>query len=185
MSKNKFGEIQKIGVDTEGLEIFRVRVEVGTREKRSANNLKTIRSDSGKTQKQVAEELGISLSAYRTYEQGTRRLTDELLLQLSTYFSVSVDSILGSKFSASLSSPSFLEDSEMRSIVNAAVSEMSKEDRQQFGKLLESYMALNSTGRKQLTDSADTMNRSGKYKGFGNTAKSNASASSHGRAKTA
>lgn len=42
------------------------------------NNLKTIRSNSGKTQKQVAEELGISLSAYRTYEQGTRRLTDEL-----------------------------------------------------------------------------------------------------------
>lgn len=131
------------------------------------NNLKTIRSNSGKTQKQVAEELGISLSAYRTYEQGTRRLTDELLLQLSIYFSVSVDSILGSKFSASLSSPSFLEDSEMRSIVNAAVSEMNKEDRQQFRKLLESYMALSSAGRKQLADSADTMNRSGKYKRFG------------------
>lgn len=128
------------------------------------NNLKTIRSNnSGKTQKQVAEELGISLSAYRTYEQGTRHLTDELLLQLSTYFSVSVDSILGSKFSASLSSPSFLEDSEIRSIVNAAVSEMNKEDRQQFRKLLESYMALSSTGRKQLAESADTMNRSGKY----------------------
>lgn len=60
------------------------------------NNLKTIRSNSGKTQKQVAIELGISLSAYRKYEQGTRRLTDEFLLQLSTYFSVSVDSILGS-----------------------------------------------------------------------------------------
>lgn len=130
------------------------------------NNLKTIRSNSGKTQKQVAMELGISLSAYRKYEQGTRRLTDEFLLQLSTYFSVSVDSILGSKFSASLSSPSFLEDSEMRSIVNAAVSEMNKEDRQQFRKLLESYMALSSAGRKQLADSADTMNRSGKYKSF-------------------
>ena len=71
MSKNKFGEIQKIGVDAEALEIFRDRAEAGTREKRSANHLKTIRSNSGKTQKQVAEELGISLSAYRTYEQGT------------------------------------------------------------------------------------------------------------------
>ena len=149
------------------------------------NNLKTIRSNSGKTQKQVAMELGISLSAYRKYEQGTRRLTDEFLLQLSTYFSVSVDSILGSKFSASLSSPSFLEDSEMRSIVNAAVSEMNKEDRQQFRKLLESYMALSSAGRKHLADSADTMNRSGKYKSFGNIPKSNAPASSHGRATTA
>lgn len=147
------------------------------------NNLKTIRSNSGKTQKQVAIELGISLSAYRKYEQGTRRLTDEFLLQLSTYFSVSVDSILGSKYSVSISTPSFLEDSAMRSIVNAAISEMNKEDRQQFRKLLESYMALSSTGRKQLADSADTMNRSGKYKRFGNIAKSNASASSHGRAR--
>lgn len=149
------------------------------------NNLKTIRSNSGKTQKQVAEELGISLSAYRKYEQGTRRLTDELLLQLSIYFSVSVDSILESKFSASLSSSSFLEDSEMRSIVNTAVSEMNKEDRQQFRKLLESYMALSSAGRKQLADSADTMNRSGKYKRFGDIAKSNTPASSQRRAKTA
>lgn len=149
------------------------------------NNLKTIRSNSGKTQKQVAIELGISLSAYRKYEQGTRRLTDEFLLQLSTYFSVSVDSILGSKYSVSISTPSFLEDSAMRSIVNAAISEMNKEGRQQFRKLLESYMALSSTGRKQLADSADTMNRSGKYKRFVNIAKSNVSASSHSRAKTA
>lgn len=149
------------------------------------NNLKTIRSNSGKTQKQVAIELGISLSAYRKYEQGTRRLSDEFLLQLSTYFTVSVDSILGSKYSVSILTPSFLEDSAMRSIVNAAISEMNKEDRQQFRKLLESYMALSSTGRKQLADSADTMNRSGKYKRFGNIAKSNASAGSHSRAKTA
>lgn len=149
------------------------------------NNLKAIRANSGKTQKQVAEELGLSLSAYRTYEQGTRRLTDELLLQLSIYFSVSVDSILGSKFSASLSSPSFLADSAMRSIVNAAISEMNMEERLQLRKLLESYMALSSAGREQLMDSADTMNRSGKYKRFGNIAKSNASTSSRGRAKTA
>lgn len=149
------------------------------------NNLKAIRSNSGKTQKQVAEELGLSLSAYRTYEQGTRRLADELLLQLSIYFSVSVDSILGSKFSASLSSPSFLEDSAMRSIVNAAISEMNMEERLQLRKLLESYMALSSAGREQLMDSADTMKRSGKYKRFGNIAKSNASTSSRGRAKTA
>lgn len=42
MSKNKFGEIQKIGVDAEGLEIFRVRAGVGTREKRTAKRV-TIR----------------------------------------------------------------------------------------------------------------------------------------------
>lgn len=32
MPKNKIGQIEKIGVDTDGLEIFRVRVEAGTRE---------------------------------------------------------------------------------------------------------------------------------------------------------
>ena len=36
MPKNKIGQIEKIGVDTDGLEIFRVRVETGSRDKRSA-----------------------------------------------------------------------------------------------------------------------------------------------------
>lgn len=34
MPKNKIGLIDKLGVDADGLEIFRVRVEAGTREKR-------------------------------------------------------------------------------------------------------------------------------------------------------
>ena len=33
MPKNKIGVIEKIGVDADGLEIFRVRVEAGTRKK--------------------------------------------------------------------------------------------------------------------------------------------------------
>lgn len=36
MPKNKIGQIEKIGVDTNGLEIFRVGVETGSRDKRSA-----------------------------------------------------------------------------------------------------------------------------------------------------
>lgn len=36
MPKNKLGQIEKIGVDADGLEIFRVRVETGSRDKRSA-----------------------------------------------------------------------------------------------------------------------------------------------------
>ena len=35
MPKNKIGVIEKIGVDADGLEIFRVRVEAGTRKKRN------------------------------------------------------------------------------------------------------------------------------------------------------
>lgn len=36
MPKNKIGQIEKIGADTDGLEIFRVRVEAGSRDKRAA-----------------------------------------------------------------------------------------------------------------------------------------------------
>lgn len=52
------------------------------------NNLKTIRSNSGKTQKQVAEELGISLSAYRKYEQG-RGVSQMSFCSSSRYISLS------------------------------------------------------------------------------------------------
>lgn len=36
MPKNKIGQIEKMGVDNDGLEIFRVRAETGSRDKRSA-----------------------------------------------------------------------------------------------------------------------------------------------------
>ena len=39
MPKNKIGQIEKIGVDADGLEIFRVRVEAGTRERRSTKRV--------------------------------------------------------------------------------------------------------------------------------------------------
>lgn len=39
MPKNKIGVIEKIGVDADGLEIFRVRVEAGTRKKRATKRV--------------------------------------------------------------------------------------------------------------------------------------------------
>ena len=39
MPKNKIGVIEKIGVDADGLETFRVRVEAGTRERRSTKRV--------------------------------------------------------------------------------------------------------------------------------------------------
>lgn len=59
------------------------------------NNIKEIREATGKTQETVAADLGISLSTYRSWEQGSRRLNGEALLTLSSYFSVTTDSILG------------------------------------------------------------------------------------------
>lgn len=59
------------------------------------NNIKEIRETTGKTQEAVAADLGISLSTYRSWEQGSRRLNGEALLILSSYFDVTTDSILG------------------------------------------------------------------------------------------
>lgn len=41
MPKNKIGLIDKLGVDADELEIFRVRVEAGTREKRLTKRVTT------------------------------------------------------------------------------------------------------------------------------------------------
>lgn len=60
-------------------------------------NLKQIRELSGKTQEAVANELGISLSTYRSWEQGQRDLNGKKLDMLADYFHVSTDTILGTK----------------------------------------------------------------------------------------
>lgn len=60
-------------------------------------NLKQIRELSGKTQETVANELGISLSTYRSWEQGQRDLNGKKLDMLADYFHVSTDTILGTK----------------------------------------------------------------------------------------
>lgn len=58
-------------------------------------NLKHIRELSGKTQERVASDLGISLSTYRSWEQGKRGLNGKKLDKLADYFQVSTDTILG------------------------------------------------------------------------------------------
>lgn len=57
-------------------------------------NLKRIRESQGKLQEDVAKDLGISLSAYRSWEQGTRDLNGAKLCKLADYFDVSVDTII-------------------------------------------------------------------------------------------
>ena len=59
--------------------------------------LKQIRELSGKTQSTVAHDLGVSLSTYRSWEQGQRNLNGKKLDMLADYFHVSTDTILGTK----------------------------------------------------------------------------------------
>lgn len=57
--------------------------------------LKQLRKQNGFTQKQMAVQLGITISAYGNYELGQRQPTPEMLCKLADIFGVSVDYLLG------------------------------------------------------------------------------------------
>lgn len=60
-----------------------------------SNRLKTSRKLKGKTQKDLAEYLGISERGYQNYELGTREPSLEILNKLADFFDVSTDYLLG------------------------------------------------------------------------------------------
>ena len=61
------------------------------------DRLKQLRLSSGKTQQELADELGISPSAIGMYEQGRRQPDRATLILMSEYFGVSVDYLLGTE----------------------------------------------------------------------------------------
>lgn len=78
------------------------------------NNLKQIRESQGLEQTDVARDLEIPVSTYRSYEQGTRGLNGEKLIMFARYFKVSTDTILGSQFSTlNKSVPLTLEEAQL------------------------------------------------------------------------
>ena len=62
-----------------------------------SETLKRLRNEKGLFQKDVAEYLGISCSAYGFYEQNKRQPDPETLKSLAEFFGVSVDYLLGEK----------------------------------------------------------------------------------------
>lgn len=59
------------------------------------NNLKYYRKKAGKTQTQLSEFLGMSLTAYGHYETGRRQITPDKLAKLADLYGVSVDDLIG------------------------------------------------------------------------------------------
>lgn len=57
--------------------------------------LRSLREKRGWRQKDVAEKLGISESAYGYYEQGRREPSNDTLRQLADIFNVKIDYLLG------------------------------------------------------------------------------------------
>ena len=58
-------------------------------------NIRNLRIDNGYTQKQIAQQLGISQNTYSQYELGILNYPVDALLILADFYGVSVDYLLG------------------------------------------------------------------------------------------
>lgn len=61
----------------------------------NTENLKAARKKSGKTQKEVADSLGVGQSTYKNYECGLREPNGDTIVALANLFGVSTDYLLG------------------------------------------------------------------------------------------
>ena len=59
------------------------------------DRLKQLRLDNKKTQKEIAQSLGIKEQAYQRYEYGTREPKLESVKKLALYYNVTSDYLLG------------------------------------------------------------------------------------------
>lgn len=59
--------------------------------------IRDLREDNDFTQAQIAEKLNLSQSTYSRYESGRLDIPSEVLIELSKFYKVSVDYLLGLK----------------------------------------------------------------------------------------
>lgn len=59
------------------------------------NRIRELREDNDKTQRELAEYLGIAQNTYSNYENANREIPIELLIRLSRYYDVNLEYILG------------------------------------------------------------------------------------------
>lgn len=58
-------------------------------------NIRSLRIDSGYTQRQIGDYLGISQNTYSQYEIGVLNYPVDVLMKLADFYNVSVDYLLG------------------------------------------------------------------------------------------
>lgn len=63
--------------------------------KKLSNRLKRCRESAEITQKEAATAIGVSESAYRSYELGDRKIPVDLLAKLAVFYRTSVDVLIG------------------------------------------------------------------------------------------
>lgn len=69
-----------------------------TLQKNFSNRLKQLRIEKGKTQKEIADFLNLTVPAYGFYEQGRNFPNIEIICKIADYFNVSVDYLIGRDF---------------------------------------------------------------------------------------
>lgn len=57
--------------------------------------IKQLREEAQKTQKEIADSLGIKMQAYQRYEYGTREPKLEIIKKIAILYNVTTDYILG------------------------------------------------------------------------------------------
>jgi len=57
--------------------------------------LRILRIEKGLSQKEVAESIGVTTSAYSNYEQGIREPSIEIIISLCKFFDISSDYLIG------------------------------------------------------------------------------------------
>lgn len=103
----------------------------------NTENLKSARKKSGKTQKEVADLLGVGQSTYKNYECGLREPNGDTIVALANLFGVTTDYLLGRPDAKppedpiKLAAQEFHLDSAQRGIL-AAYLYMDPDDRKQF-----------------------------------------------------
>lgn len=95
-------------------------------------NLINVRKARHKTQKEVADYLGISRQAYSNYEAGKREPDFETLLKLGEYFDCSVDYLLGTKNDPTMKGEVTDEDIKFALFGGGPVSDAQYEEVKQF-----------------------------------------------------
>lgn len=58
-------------------------------------NIRNLREDNDKKQRELAEYLNVSQNTYSQYETGVLSLSPEMLIKLADYYNTSIDYLLG------------------------------------------------------------------------------------------
>jgi transcriptional regulator with XRE-family HTH domain len=123
---------------------------------RIANRLTTLRKQQGISQLEICKKLGLTQSMMSRYENGTRRIPSELLIQFAKAIGVSSDEILGLKTVSPRSNPFQDMTDEMKHLWKKfqLVTELPDNDQRAVIRLINSLAKPKATSRKSKSRAA-------------------------------